>query len=317
MSLRIYTFLLIVLTSFGCYEAFSAEPGKSYDAYTKEAESYCDDSSKSWSTNNTLVPKIDYPELSSKSVNATLAKWRDNNPRWMVGDEKARLRADLDPNNIGEFTWFKALEVARIGYRSNMNALFACAVVTSRIETIVTLQELISKKIKTKNSEILEKLKKEWNKLEQTSNKLKCNPSKDKEEMMIGLINTATHQYCHYRHYLDYLDSSLTAGFRDVQEIDRDIGQWTGNEIAGTTYEWTRISWRYMSDLSNEIIRADSTLPHAIASLTEMDRTYGVHIMLTFIYDDYIRLREALSYYMNLNSQLYQKANNAQNANKS
>jgi len=42
-----------------------------------------------------------------------------------------------------------------------MNALFACAVVTSRIETIVTLQELISKKIKTKNSEILEKLKKE------------------------------------------------------------------------------------------------------------------------------------------------------------
>ena len=104
MSLRIYTFLLVVFTSFGCYEVFSAEPGKSYDTYTKEAESFCDDGSKSWSTNNTLVPKIDYPELSSKSVNATLAKWRDNNPRWMVGDEKARLRADLDPNNIGEFT---------------------------------------------------------------------------------------------------------------------------------------------------------------------------------------------------------------------
>lgn len=78
----------------------------------------------------------------------------------MVGDEKARLRADLDPIAIGEYSGFKALEVARIGYRSNMNSLFACAVLTSRIDTMITLQELISQKIKTKNSEILQKIKK-------------------------------------------------------------------------------------------------------------------------------------------------------------
>lgn len=42
---------------------------------------------------------------------------------------------------------------------------------------------------------------------------------------MVELINTATTQYCHYRSYLDYLDSNLTAGFRDVQIIEKDIGQ--------------------------------------------------------------------------------------------
>lgn len=47
-----------------------------------------------------------------------------------------------------------------------------------------------------------------------------------------------------------------------------------------------------------------------------MDQTYGAHILLMFIYDDYIRLRKSLSSYMNLSSQLYQKANNAQSTNK-
>lgn len=47
-----------------------------------------------------------------------------------------------------------------------------------------------------------------------------------------------------------------------------------------------------------------------------MDQTYGAHILLVLIYDDYIRLRKAMSGYMNLSSQLYQKANNAQSTNK-
>ncbi len=47
-----------------------------------------------------------------------------------------------------------------------------------------------------------------------------------------------------------------------------------------------------------------------------MDQTYAAHILLQLVYDDYIRLRKALSNYMNLSSQLYQKANNAQSTNK-
>jgi hypothetical protein len=315
MSYRIFTSLTTLLLSFFYFESIVAMSGQTYEEYIKEAGAYCDDTTQSWWTGNTLVPKIDYPELSSKSVNATLTKWKDNNPKWMVGEEKSRLRADLDPVTIGEYSWFKSLEVARIGYRSNMNALFACAVISSRIEILTDLQELISKKINPKNSEILKDLEKKGKKLWETASVLKCNPVK-KTEMMIGLVNTATHQYCHYRHYLNYLDSNITANLRDTQEIERRIWLGSGTQIATNTNEWANISPRYPKDLAGEIVRADTTLPKAIKSLQEMDQTYGAHILLTLIYDDYIRLRKTLSAYMNQSSQLYQKAYNAQSTNK-
>lgn len=315
MSYRIFTSVVTGIIFLWYYGNSFAVNGQTYEAYTKESQLYCDDAMKPWGTGNTLVPKIDYPELSSTSVNATLTKWRDNNPSWMVGEEKSRLRADLDPVTIGEYSGFKALEVARIGYRSNMNRLFACAVLTSRYKTIKELQDIVNKKIKNKNSEILEKLKKESDKLIQEWKKLNCK-SEEKMEKIIEVVNTATLQYCHYRHYLGYLDSNITANLRDIQEIERRIGRWSGTQIAKTTEEWANISPRYPRDLANEITRADTTLPKAIRTFQEMDQTYGAHIMLTFVYDDYKKLRDLLSKYMNQSSQLYQKAYNAQSTNK-
>ena len=132
--------------------------------------------------------------------------------------------------------------------------------------------------------------------------------------MITALTNTATLQYCYYRHYLSYLDSNIEDVSR-TQNIEKWIGQWGGTQISHTTNEWNNASLHYQSDLAREIIRADTTLPKAIRSFIEMDQTYGAHILLMLIYDDYIQLRKALSNYMNISSQLYQKANNAQNAN--
>lgn len=105
MSYRTLTLLLLALVAphILCEGVF-ANTGQTYDNYLKESATFCNDSSKPWGTNNTLVPKIDYPELSDKAVNATLVKWRNNTPEWMIGDEKIRLRADLDPITIGEFS---------------------------------------------------------------------------------------------------------------------------------------------------------------------------------------------------------------------
>ena len=179
MSYRIVTFLIFTLiTSHIFCKGVFAGTGQTYDDYIKESGTFCDDSSKPWGTNNTLVPKIDYPELSDSAVNATLVKWRNSKPEWMVGDEKTRLKEDLDPITIGEFRGFKALEVARIGYRSNMNALFACAVISSRINSMKTLQEIIDKKINNKESEIQKKFKKNVDSLTRTLNQLKCKNEK-------------------------------------------------------------------------------------------------------------------------------------------
>lgn len=290
---------------------------QTYENYSTGAIEYCDSSDRTWSRDNTLVAKLDYPAFDTNIVNITMAKWQ-NNPQ-VVGDEKMRLKYDLDTVRIGQFRWFKTLEVARIGYRTQMNALFACAVISSRIDTIDTLQKLIDKKINSKESEIRQKLKKEADRLKKNLTTLKCNPTKNSDErkkweMITSLINTASHQYCHYRHYLGYLDSNIGDVTR-TQNIEKWIGTGSGTTLSTSTIWWNTASMSYQSDLSREIIRADTTLPKAIRSLIEMDQTYGAHILLTIIYDDYIRLRKALSSYMNISSQLYQKANNAQNAN--
>jgi hypothetical protein len=95
-----------------------------------------------------------------------------------------------------------------------MNTLFSCAVVGSRIDTLLGLEKLISTKLKIKDSEIQQKLKKDTEKLSIVLNTLKCNPPKSSEsrikaEMIISLTNSASYQYCGYRHYLSYLESNI------------------------------------------------------------------------------------------------------------
>ncbi len=53
------------------------------------------------------------------------------------------------------------------------------------------------------------------------------------------------------------------------------------------------------------------TLPRAMLAYQEMSRTYAAHLMLVIVYDDYVRLRDNLSKYMNATSQLFEKAYNA------
>ena len=68
--------------------------------------------------------------------------------------------------------------------------------------------------------------------------------------------------------------------------------------------------------LRDELVRAETTLPKALIAYREMQRTYGVHILLVMILDDYMTLRNNLDLYLSNISQLFEKANNAQDANK-
>lgn len=199
---------------------------QTYEDYLSGATTYCDSKDRSWAAGSTLVPEIDYPAFSTDAVNAAIRTWRDG-VNTINADEKLRLRRDLDPVTIGEYSGFKTLEVARIVYRTRMNSLFACGVIGSRIDTVKNLKELIAKKIKNLDSEIYQKLKKDIDKLEKSRNELKCNIEKDdgkKEEMITDIINSSSHQYCHYRHYLSYLESNTTDVMRS-QSIEQKIGQ--------------------------------------------------------------------------------------------
>ena len=304
--------LIFVTPVLGGYGIVSAAP-QTYESYQTGSSEYCDSGQRPWNTGSTLVPEIDYPEFTTTTVNAALARWREGTIG-MSDDEKIRIRRDLDPVTIGEYRGLKTLEVSRIMYRTRLNSLFACGIVASRIDSIANLKELIVKKIKNKDSEIYQKLRKEVEKLEKKRNDLKCNiegSDGKKQEMIINTINSSSHQYCHYRYYLSYLESNIS-DITQAQTIESGIGQGAGTQISTNTSGWVASSNRYSNDIAREINRADTTLPKAIRSWAEMDQTYGVHVLLTLVYDDYIRLRKALSSYMNISSQLYQKVNNAQ-----
>ena len=60
---------------------------------------------------------------------------------------------------------------------------------------------------------------------------------------------------------------------------------------------------------------AIDVLPKAIVAFQEMDRTYVVHIMLTLLYDDYLKLRGQLNTYLTTIGQTFEKAYNAQDDN--
>ena len=101
-----------------------------------------------------------------------------------------------------------------------------------------------------------------------------------------------------------------------VENVEKAIGTGSGTTIARDSEAWTKSYNNYATALETEIHRADATLPRAIRTFMDMEKAYPAHLMLAIIYDDYIRLRNNLSTYMNASTQTYLKAYNAQDANK-
>ena len=163
MQSRSLTFLFIIVSlMFSGTMSVYATP-QTYEAYQRESTNYCDGAERTWAQDKSLVPKIDYSEFATGAINATLAKSRNNTQT--SNDEKLRIKSDLDPIRIGEYSGFKALEIARVNYRTQMNSLFACGIISSRIDTLDELTKLINQKIKPKKSNIQEALERESDKL--------------------------------------------------------------------------------------------------------------------------------------------------------
>lgn len=307
-----YIRLLIILVTLYCgiSTVFAAQ---TFEEYQSESQSFCESSDRPWQKNKAsgLVSIPDYSRLETAAINTAINQWK-NDPKTLA-NERARLDAELDSVRIGNFSGFKTLEASRIKYRSQMNNLFACAVVTSRMKTVQNITNIVKEK---KITELANKLKIEYDKLDRTKTTLNCNPSNDATiEPIQNLSDTTARQYCYYRHYLGYLQSNLADDLTNIQEIEKKVGNGDGTKVPSTISEWNQTFQKYNNQIGIEINRADTTLPTALRAFREMDQAYGAHIVLILIYDDYIRLRDALSKYMNASSQLYQKANNAQNAN--
>lgn len=283
---------------------------KTYEQYQQNAKNICDWQDAPWSKSNALVPIPQYPKLDANSVNSQINSPNIDN---LSSDEKIKLMTELNMQRIWTFDWFKTLEVARLQYRATMNSVFACAILESRLKILDDLRENFTKI----SSEINKQLDNEKVRLSNKKDSMNCNSNTwENIGLMTELINTSTRQYCHYRHYLSYLDENLQNDKTSIEKLEKSI--WTGDDtkVSSNNEDWIKKYNKYTTSLANEINRAETTLPRAIKAYRDMERAYPVHLMLLIIYDDFIRLRKNLSNYMNASTQLYLKAFNAQDANK-
>lgn len=311
-SIKFFTFLLIIFSLQNEVFALQETPSiaKTYEQYQQNAKNLCDSSSLSWGKNNSLVPVPQYPKLESEAVNNQI-----NSPNLenLSLSEKQKLQSELNMQRLGSFDGFKTLEVARLQYRSTMNSVFSCSIIDSRLRILEDLRENFTKI----NSEINAQLDKEKNRLASKRDEMNCNLMGPEIATTVEqLVNSATKQYCHYRHYLSYLEENLRNDKTAIERMEKSVGFDDKSEVSGNSEAWIRNYNKYTNSLSNEINRADTTLPTAIKAYKDMERAYPVHLMLAIIYDDFIRLRKNLATYMNASTQTYLKALNAQDTNK-
>ncbi len=257
---------------------------------------------------------IKYEEFKSEKIDDFIAKI----PQTQTGpDEKESMQKKVDALKSRQFLWFRATEAARLLYRSNMNQIFSCAIIASRWSKLEKLDTIVKKNGKA--SDILQKLDKEKKRYESLMRNKNCfqnNSDKADDKVVDRLSFSAAGEYCRYTYYLDYISANITSDFSAAVEIDRKIGGNTGTTEIGTTIAASTSMGQWMTTLESERSRANSTIPKAVVAFQEMDRTYITHLLLIIIYDDYLKLRDRLNTYMSIVSQTFEKAYNAQDANK-
>lgn len=210
------------------------------------------------------------------------------------------------------------IEFTRKLYQTNMNNIFACAISADRSDQLKKMQELID--AKSPSSEIKSKLQKEQKYYQDIASGINnCDTNNQSttpgDSMSWRLARSVTGEYCRYSHYLDYIDANMRQNYSQAVEQDKKLVSENPDFQSTLESVWQDMGVRQMA-LQDETNRAEKTLPKALTAYREMQRTYGVHILLVMILDDYMTLRNNLDLYLSNISQLFEKAHNAQDANK-
>lgn len=140
-------------------------------------------------------------------------------------------------------------------------------------------------------------------------------PANSSTGVVERLMKSSMKEYCKYTYYLDYVDANLRENFDAISKLDTKIGDNNSSKSASTTNDAQKEIISRGRFVEDERKRANEVLPKAIVAFQEMDRTYVIHIMLTFLYDDYLKLRDQLNIYLTTIGQTFEKAFNAQDDN--
>lgn len=295
---------------------------KTFSCYEQHVESICnakDDPFKDkWWVGPDLwalksMASCKYPEITKDKLNSAIDCVQS-----LESSDSTALQDGITKEKFGSAneTAFRAVEFARLMYRRNMNSIFSCGVIASRWAKLDSLNSILSGKQGA--SEIQKSIEKERKRYETLSNQMTCDenrPPNSATGVVERLMKSSMKEYCRYTYYLDYLDANLRENFSSVSNTETQIGNGNTSKPATNTTSAQKELISRGKMIEDERKRANEVLPKAIVAFQEMDRTYVVHVMLTFLYDDYLKLRGQLNTYLTQIGQTFEKAFNAQDDN--
>ena len=310
--------LIFFLLPFGSVFAEEIPDLMDYEGYRNNVDTFCklegnipnkSDLWTDWEKHSLLkIEQIQYADITKDDGDAYYKKHLEN-----IQSDPSMI--DIIGVGMGP----KFVEKASHIYKETMGAVYACAVMNTKIRIIDTLTSAIPMtQSNTKN-----RLKNQLSSLRKTLGKKGCREIADTSEISLKktLLDNTTYQYCNYRHYLAYLENASRKALDIYYQINKDSGTGLGyntgsyNLLKNTDSATMQIS-QSAGEIVSEIAHTKEIYPQAMVAFTEFERTYASHILLELILQDYIELRTSLKKLMNPIGQVIYKASNAQSPGK-
>ena len=205
-----------------------------------------------------------------------------------------------------------AVDMGSCLYRETMNALYGCAVLQSKKTILTNLATLIQDQGGGKD--VIQKVKQmiqDVNQELQTGGKCTAEVSSTDELSLKGiLLDNSIYQHCKYRFYLEYLDRTMTY---DTSKIFIKDGKPTETIPASIpTTAAVRFINATKNSITNQIDHSRAIQSRALDAFSEFERTYGLHVVLIFVYSEYVEMRKNLKALLNPIGQVTYKISNAQ-----
>lgn len=320
MAAGFFTASSLALATFSAH----AEEGVvwSYEeAYKKSVKQVCE---RAWNPNNGSIIRIkefSYPEIGSATADKQYRKGVEG-----VGGDVSGIGEILASNGAGSpFDFGRDAKLASETYKERMNGIFACAQINFKIRTHEQLLKTVRAE-KADGGNTVKKIEEQTKLLKQELSRRNCanrtsTEGKANVFMKKDLLNQTTYEYCNYRHYLQYLKANAQnrlSKFIEAEEARKKSKGETVSEDAskaaksGSSEELLASSASVVSSIDSEIRHTREVFPQAMIAYNEFERTYGSHVVMLFILEDYSLLRDSLKKIMNPLGQVIYKASNAQ-----
>lgn len=241
----------------------------------------------------------------------TCSSYSDNSDFWLYQErvkcicETYKPEKEIKPieDKFTEIDSSYYLPSIKSTYKTNMNDIYKCAIVSSQIKSL----QLIKQDLINKNPDLLDNL---GNKLDEkitlaklTLNKLWCNESSEKTSIQkLNVLNQTTYETCKYISYLEYL--------KEKNQMINSL-TWGGNKPSYTINELLIAEKLQNSAIDEEINHTYKVFPLAYHAYGEYENNIIIHFLMELINEDYITLREKLHQTLNPINQVVYKISNA------